>query len=152
MKKVVRLVLFAIWTATDPGISLTIPAARADSFQTPAPGMPKTPLYFIANRGQEDGRAVFYAYLGRTTLWLTREGLIFDSLKPGPGDGTARAREVTRLSFKGLSPKCEIIALNPADHTVSYFNGSEPADWITGLPTSLAVLYKEIYDRIDLKI
>lgn len=150
MKKGVRLGLFVIWAAADLGMSLTIPAARADSFQTPAPGMPKIPLYFIANRGQEDGRALFYAYLGRTTLWLTREGLIFDSLKPG--DGTPRAREVTRLIFKGLSPKCEIMAFNPADYTVSYFNGSGPADWITGLPTSSAVLYKEIYDRIDLKI
>ena len=41
----------------------------------------KMPLYFIANKGQVDKKARFYAKASRYTLWLTKEGLIFDSVK-----------------------------------------------------------------------
>ena len=39
------------------------------------------PLYFTANRGQVDGKALFYAKASRYTLWLTEGGLVFDSFK-----------------------------------------------------------------------
>jgi len=41
----------------------------------------KLPLYFIANRGQVDEQARYYAKASRYTLWLTPEGLVFDSLR-----------------------------------------------------------------------
>ena len=41
----------------------------------------KIPLYFITNKGQVNGRAKFYAKASRYTLWLTKEGLVFDSFK-----------------------------------------------------------------------
>jgi len=41
----------------------------------------KLPLYFIANRGQVDSQARYYAKASRYTLWLTPEGLVFDSLR-----------------------------------------------------------------------
>jgi hypothetical protein len=41
----------------------------------------KLPLYFIANKGQVNQKAKFYAKASRYTLWLTGEGLVFDSVK-----------------------------------------------------------------------
>ncbi len=41
----------------------------------------KIPLYFVFNKGQVNGRAKFYAKASRYTLWLTKEGLVFDSFK-----------------------------------------------------------------------
>lgn len=41
----------------------------------------KIPLYFIVNKGQVNEKAAFYARASRYTLWLTKQGLVFDSMK-----------------------------------------------------------------------
>ncbi|MCK5221128.1 MAG: hypothetical protein KAR14_06065, partial [Candidatus Aminicenantes bacterium] len=41
----------------------------------------KIPLYFIHNKGQVDKKALFYAKTPGYTLWVTKEGLVFDSVK-----------------------------------------------------------------------
>ncbi len=41
----------------------------------------KFPLYFIFNKGQVNEKAKFYAKASRYTLWLTKEGLVFDSTR-----------------------------------------------------------------------
>ncbi|MCK4782114.1 MAG: hypothetical protein KAV87_00075, partial [Desulfobacteraceae bacterium] len=41
----------------------------------------KIPLYFIPNKGQVDGNALFYAKTSQYILWMTKEGLVFDSVK-----------------------------------------------------------------------
>jgi hypothetical protein len=41
----------------------------------------KFPLYFISNKGQVHEKARFYAKTSRYTLWLTKKGLVFDSVK-----------------------------------------------------------------------
>jgi hypothetical protein len=38
------------------------------------------------------------------------------------------------------------------DHRVHYFRGNDPAKWKTDVPTSKAVLFKDIYNHIDLKV
>jgi uncharacterized repeat protein (TIGR01451 family)/uncharacterized repeat protein (TIGR02543 family) len=126
------------------------------------------PLYFTANRGQVDGRALFYARAARFTLWLTEEGLVFDSFKserpeaPSVGKGPSLrpekresrgyARDVSRLVFLNAAKHPEIVPLDETALKVNYFIGNDPAKWHTAVPTSGAVLYKNIYDRIDLKV
>jgi hypothetical protein len=41
------------------------------------------PLYFIPNQGQVHQNAQFYARTPGYTLWLTKQGLVFDSVKKG---------------------------------------------------------------------
>jgi hypothetical protein len=41
----------------------------------------KIPLYFVSNQGQVNEKAKFYAKASRYTLWMTKEGLVFDSFK-----------------------------------------------------------------------
>ncbi len=104
---------------------------------TPVPDFGRIPLYFIPNRGQRDSRTLFYAATSRYTLWLTEQGMAFGS---------------SRLEFPGASSKLKVVAADPSDYRVSYFEGSDPERWQAGLPTSAAVLYQGLYDRINLKI
>jgi len=45
------------------------------------PGFGNIPLYFIPNQGQVDETVKFYAKTPAYTLWMTKEGLVFDSVK-----------------------------------------------------------------------
>ncbi|HUU05986.1 MAG TPA: SBBP repeat-containing protein [Patescibacteria group bacterium] len=126
------------------------------------------PLYFTANRGQVDGRALFYAKASRYTLWLTEAGLVFDSYKferpepPVAGKGPSlRAekpesrkseRDVSRLIFLNGAKHPQIVAVDESPLKVNYFIGNDPAKWHAAVPTSKAVLYKNIYKNIDLKV
>jgi len=132
------------------------------------------PLYFIPNQGQVDARARFYAKTRSYTLWMTKEGLVFDRTLRDPKptidglESTQSAvhsqsmagvnlkpkarREVSRLVFLNAGPDLEITALEPTDHKVNYLIGKDPAGWATDIPTSRAVLYTGLYPGIDLQV
>lgn len=101
-----------------------------------------TPLYFISNQGQTVPEARFYARTRDYTLWLTKQGLIFDGT-----DGAASS-----LIFKNANADVDISASDPSDYRVSCFCGTNESDWITDVPTSRAVLYKNLYNGIDLRV
>ena len=128
----------------------------------------KFPLYFIANKGQVNKQARFYAKTAKYTLWLTAEGLVFDSTKAPGGDSHLAAsrrpsvssvpsvakisRDVSRLLFVGANKNPEMKPVETAKLKVNYFKGSDKSKWHTAIPTSLAVLYKNLYKNIDLKV
>jgi hypothetical protein len=66
--------------------------------------------------------------------------------------GTGYGRHVTELRFLNASSNVEIAAAEQVGHKVNCFIGQDPEDWKTDLPTSLAVLYKGIYPRVNLKV
>jgi len=154
-----------------PGAT-TIPFSAGASGRIPMPGnlsvapdFGKTPLYFMANQGQADEQALFYARTSRYTLWVTKEGLIFDSIcrgnEPTPTDSSPRRalkeeaeseRAAPRLVFLNSNRNPKVTALEPSEHKVNYFIGNDPAKWKSDIPTSLAVLCEEVYPGIDLKI
>jgi beta-propeller repeat-containing protein/BACON domain-containing protein len=114
-----------------------------------APDLSRLPLHFIPNRGQLDPQAHFYAQAGGYTLWITKEGLVFD--KPAQKNGE-KIRDISRLIFVDANPNPEIIASGMMDHRVHYFRGKDPKKWKTDVPTSKAVLFREIYKHIDLQV
>ncbi|MCK4761832.1 MAG: SBBP repeat-containing protein, partial [Candidatus Aminicenantes bacterium] len=61
-----------------PGVKARNAAA---GMVTPDLDFGKFPLYFIGNQGQVNRKAKFYANASRYTLWLTKEGLVFDSVR-----------------------------------------------------------------------
>ncbi len=117
---------------------------------TPDPGFGSTPLYFVANQGQTDRGVLYYATTPGQTLWLTQGGLVFNQGMAWQGEGAARAA-VTFL-FKNASPNVQLSAADEADYRVSYFYGRDESEWKTDIPTSRAVLYKNLYDGVDLKV
>ena len=86
----------------------------------------RLPLYFIANQGQAGAPARFYARTPHYTLWLTKEGLVFDSVKrfedkKMAGSGVEKPmgphsapeirwnRDVSRMLFVGAHPEPKLI-------------------------------------------
>jgi hypothetical protein len=129
------------------------------------------PLYFITNKGQVNKKATFYAKASRYTLWLTREGLVFDStcrvkdkneeLERGHGrpiteermQGKGKfARDVSRLIFLKANKNPVMVPMDEAKLKVNYFKGNDKSKWHCDVPTSKAVLYKNLYKGIDLKV
>jgi hypothetical protein len=135
----------------------------------------KFPLYFIVNKGQVNKKAKFYAKASRYTLWLTNEGLVFDSVKkthPAPPghpsqerhtpsalrghpsqEGNSKIhRDVSRLIFLNANKNAEIVPVDETKLRVNYFKGNDQSKWHCDVPTSQAVLYKNLYKNIDLKV
>jgi hypothetical protein len=129
-----------------------VKGSKAPDFQSP--GMP---LYFIPNKGQVNGKAQFYARTFGYSLWLTGEGLVFDRINtpalPGhPSQEGMTKRDVVRLVFRDADRNPEMVPVEITGNRVNYFKGQNPAKWFTGLKTSKAVLYKNLYKNIDLKV
>jgi hypothetical protein len=113
----------------------------------------KLPLYFIANKGQVNKKAVFYAKTARYTLWLTKDGLVFDSTRsPHSTYSTKYLRDVSRFVFIAADKKPEIVPIKETKLRVNYFIGNDKSGWHGSIPTSRAVLYKSLYKYIDLKV
>ncbi|MCK4822109.1 SBBP repeat-containing protein [bacterium] len=118
------------------------------------------PLYFIANKGQVNDKARFYAKAAGYTLWLTKEGLVFDSARRTGDRGSAIARkeagevkrDVSRFYFVNANTKPEILPVQETKLRVNYFIGADRSKWHGDIPTSQAVLYKNLYKGIDLKV
>lgn len=109
------------------------------------PDFGKIPLYFIPNQGQVDEKARFYAKTPRYTLWMTKEGLVFDSIRKGE-------RDVSRFMFLGANKDPGMVPIEMTQHKVNYFKGEDSSRWQAGIRTSKAVLYKNLYRDIDLRV
>ena len=126
----------------------------------------KIPLFFIHNKGQVDKKAAFYAKTSRYTLWITEEGLVFDSFrKSGQGSvvkdqgdlpyspqAPKYHRDVSRLMFISAKKNPVLVPMGKKKLRVNYFKGNDRSKWHCDVPTSQAVLYKNLYKNIDLKV
>ena len=115
-------------------------------------GYGSIPLYFVPNQGQLDESVLFSTKTANYSLLMTRQGFVFSSdLGPSPLNGCSLS-ENTRLVFLGAKRNPDIQALEPTEHTVNYFIGSDPVRWHTDLPSYRAAVYKDLYPGIDLKV
>lgn len=122
---------------------------------TAAPNYGQIELYFVPNKGQVNEKALFYAKTSRYTLWITKEGLVFDSVREfkdkaeekfpkHQSQSTRFERDVSRLMFLNANKNPEVVPVDRAECRVSYFKGKDPSKWRANIQTSKAVLYKEI--------
>jgi hypothetical protein len=118
----------------------------------------RIPLYFIPNKGQMDGRALFAAPTREFILWITKKGLIFDrnvGVSESPdkkSNPSPPRRNVMELAFPGAVENPRVIPLEGTAHRTNFFIGKDPAAWKTNIMSFNAVLYENIYKDIDLKI
>jgi Leucine-rich repeat (LRR) protein len=110
----------------------------------------KVPLYFIANKGQMDERVSYFARTSKYTLWLTKQGLVFDQRVPAKD--SVKRRDVSRFCFLNSNPDPRISPIETTSYRVNYFKGRDRSQWYTQIPTSKAVLYENLYKNIDLKV
>ncbi len=178
------LVLFSASASVDAekmqeinALDLTVKPQDIDSRGTVKPDLNfgKFLLYFIFNKGQVNEKAKFYAKASRYTLWLTKEGLVFDSFKklkvevemgkqktddrrrmtdysPYSTHSPKLERDVSRLVFLDANKNPGMVSIEESKLRVNYFIGNDKSKWHCDVPTSMAVLYNNLYKNIDLKV
>jgi hypothetical protein len=170
-----------MWDIRELDLGVKTKGIRFKGAVAPDLNFGKFPLYFIANKGQVNKKAKFYAKASRYTLWLTREGLVFDSVKkvkveveegrqrtedrrqiedrkndtnknPHSPHSPKFHRDVSRLVFLNANKNPVIVPIEESKFKVNYFIGNDPSKWHCDVHTSKAVLYKNLYKNIDLKV
>ena len=124
------------------------------------------PLYFIENKGQLDPKVRFYVKTSGQTLYFTDEKIVFDLFRGGKGAkddrrdpekglheaGEKREQLVFSLKFENVKEGVLIEGFEPQEAGINYFVGNDKSKWRTGIPTYNGIVYKGVYEGIDLKV
>lgn len=127
----------------------------------------RLPLYFIPNDGQVDKEVMFYERSHGHAAFFTREGVYLTLIKDqgledrrdkGERGGLYPESEITGPTFEmikltpvGANKDPEIVPEGLQHSKVNYFIGNDPEKWRTDIPTFKALLYKEVYEGIDIR-
>ncbi len=161
----ILVVAFLVVVAAAPAMARPAAAqishpALASAFDHP----PKAgaPLAFIENVGQFDERARFQVRNGDMALFLTEDALWLSLLKvearsESAGDlsdsGPPLVRQLNlKLSFEGANRHPQLTPFDRRPQRISFFTGSNSADWRTDVPAWGGVRYVDLYPGIDLEI
>lgn len=164
-----RLSLILVIALLAPGM---VPAAPHNSPAAAAADAAAGTMLFIENAGQWPAEARFQAWgspLGTGTTWLTEDAIwvtiVNRSIDPlvcyGWGsDLDAAEPQITsswqgtnlKLSFLGANRHPRLVPVEPANTTVSYFLGNDPAQWQPDVPVWHSVRYDDLYPEVDLVI
>ncbi len=116
-----------------------------------APTLPnghlKTPMYFEVNRGQTDASVKFFTRAGGYNLYLTGS----EAVLVIPGTAAAGRRSgVVRMKLKGANASPSARGLEILPGRTSYFIGSDPSKWQTGVEQYAKVKFGQVYPGIDM--
>ena len=113
--------------------------AKNHTYASPGiiPDLGRTPLLFIPNTEPAPDGVLYLARTPRYTLGVARNSLVFDG---------------ARMVLRDANPRAEVVPLDPAESRVNLFLGADPAGWRTDIPCFRAVLIKQVYPGIDLKV
>jgi hypothetical protein len=144
------LVVSITWLALlGPGGARSLAAQSQSAAPAPAPdrarvsaALRSAPLMFIENVGQFDQRARFQVRGGDATLWLAEGGLWMTV-----GEGVN-----LKVGFVGANLHPRLEPFNRLDTHVSYFVGSDPANWRADVPVWGGVRYVDLYPGVDLEV
>ena len=147
------------------------PSAAADTGATrPSPderhareAFGRIPLSFEANRGQADGSGDFLARGAGYALFLKSSEAVFALRDAGAGSRvdekdvvlnpqTAKRNpqtKVLRMRLVGADASAEAAGEGELEGKANYFVG-DPSRWRTDVPTYGRVLYREVYEGVDL--
>jgi hypothetical protein len=126
---------------------------------------------FIENRGQFPEQVKFQLALSGRTVWLTKRGVVLDlpSDRTPPGDSGstvnplthyapqgAEPRDIQRLAvyeeFVGANSSPKIDAKSPRPGIYNYFTGGDPTNWHTDVKGYAEVVYRNVWDGIDVRL
>lgn len=122
-------------------------AARPESRGTAraVPSLGRLPLDFIENRGQwGPSPAKFVARKGLLTAALEDDAI---RLFLGTGQPTSLG-----LTFEGASKKVALTGEQKRSGLYHYYIGNDPAKWQSQVTAYGSVLYRGLYDGIDMRV
>ena len=104
----------------------------------------RLPLTFEANQGQTDPQVKFLSRGSGYSLFLTPTQAVM-TLRPKKAPVS-----VLRMQMVGASPHPQVTGQDVLPGTVSYFRGTDPKAWRTGIATYKKIAYKGVYPGVDL--
>ena len=147
-----------------------LPEPPAAEEKAPSASYGKIPPYFIENRGQIDSTVKYYVKGPKGTVYFTAQEVVFDFLKeeketedespgetgpekdrhPSPDEKKTYTRLVYRYKFAGANAEPQLAGRKELPGKINYFIGSKD-NWQANIPTYEEVIYRGIYDGINLK-
>jgi len=107
-----------------------------------------SPAVFVENRGQWD-ESIRYGFDGKgTRVSFTDSGPVFQMIR-STGGGGKTAQTVFSASFIGART-VRPSGLDKSPSTTNYFLGNDPSKWRSGVPSYERIVYRSIYDGVDL--
>lgn len=133
-----------------------LPSGGADAVQPVKPSSVKLeadfgrmPLYFIANKGQMDGRVDYYVHGKDKSIFFSPGGVTFVLASTEALKLEGAKRWVVKLDFVGADRNVKPQGQDETGSVISYFKGN-PDEWQTGLPTYGRIVYRNLWPGIDL--
>jgi hypothetical protein len=107
------------------------------------------PLSFEPNRGQSEAGVQFVARGPGYTLRLNHDG---SSIQFSPDAGTPASQKSARFEIRlagSNKTHSRLLGKDEQPSKSSYFTGSDPKKWLTGIPNFGRVERRHVYDGID---
>ncbi len=124
---------------------LTAAAASLSTGEPPtAAGSPVLPIDFIENKGQWEHGTRFVARGNSVSARFERDAIV---LREPEGS----AAEVA-LVFEGANATARIAGETRRPGRYNFYSGSDPAAWQSNVPAWASVLYRGLYDGVDLRV
>ncbi|HEX2059814.1 MAG TPA: hypothetical protein VHK90_03660, partial [Thermoanaerobaculia bacterium] len=106
-----------------------------------AGGFGSLPTDFVENQGQWSTPARFVAWAGSSTASFTPEVIV---LRSAHGEVT--------LTFENRRPDVELVGEAKRRGTYNFFLGADPSRWCSRVPAFGSVLYRGVYDGVDIRV
>lgn len=141
-----KLLLIAAIASLAPGVTWL-----SGTFRAPRPSSrPAQPSVlfqgFLPNAGQHDPQVLFVARGKDTSVFLTRDKVVVNTVAPRQKKGHAWS-----LAFHGMSPRMQVRTQGGGTH-VNYLVGNQAAKWKTGLEMAQEITYAQLWPGIDLAL
>lgn len=112
-------------------------------------GTPAPPLGFEPNFGQFPEAVCFFARPPGYQAYLTAQELVL-VLAPESRSGDESSSAVLRFRLDGANPAPDVRGVDPLPGRIHRYGGSDPARWVTDVPTYARVEYRQVYPGIDM--
>ncbi len=110
----------------------------------------KLPVYFEENRGQFPEQARFVARTANAYVALTDRGVSIATLRPT--SDISGTWHVSAIDFVSEGNAIAPVPERALPGRINYFKGSDPARWVTDVPTCSSVRYPSVTDGIDVVV
>jgi hypothetical protein len=139
------------------GARTTMAAAPHDEKAQARRAYEALPVAFVPNAGQLDPRVHYHARGDRYAFYLMRDGVTLAFLDRAPGAVTSgtpgdRGGHALVLRFAGANPRVEPQGEARLAGDVNYFQGSNAAEWRSGVGRYARIVYRDLWPGIDARL